>query len=50
MNSFAKEKMRERMHVHPKGDLTALHEAVGKEVLPEELGGTNGKIQDHIGA
>ena len=35
--------------VHPKGDLSGLHEAVGTEVLPEELGGTNGKIQDHIG-
>ena len=27
----------------------ALHEAVGKDVLPVEYGGTNGTIQDHIG-
>ena len=49
MKSFTKEKMRERLLVHAKGDLTALHEAVGTDVLPEEYGGTNGKIQDHIG-
>lgn len=49
MKSFAKDKMKERLVVHKKGDLTALHEAVGTDILPEELGGTNGTIQDHIG-
>ena len=49
MMSFAKDKMKRRFHIHRKNDLSALHEAVGKEVLPEEFGGTNGRIQDHIG-
>ena len=49
MKSFAKEKMKDRLYVHPKGDLTALHEAVGKDVLPVEYGGTNGTLQEHIG-
>ena len=48
MKGFMKEKMRERLIVHPKGDLTALQESVGLEILPEEYGGTNGKIQDHV--
>ena len=50
MQSFTKEKMKKRMHVHPKGaDFATLHEVIGKEVLPVEYGGTNGKLQDHIG-
>jgi hypothetical protein len=49
MKSFSKDKMKERLFVHKKGDLSALHEAVGTEVLPEEFGGTNGTIEDHIG-
>ncbi|TRY68427.1 hypothetical protein TCAL_07480 [Tigriopus californicus] len=48
MKSFSKEKMRDRLIVHPKGDLTMLHEAVGTEILPKEFGGTNGVLQDHI--
>ena len=31
------------------GDFTEIHEQLGKEVLPEEYGGTNGKLQDHLG-
>ena len=50
MKGFMKPKMRERMYVHAKGDLTQLHEAVGTEVLPEEYGGTNGTMQDHVDA
>ena len=49
VTSFAKDKMKTRMHVHSKGDWSKLHEEVGKDVLPEEFGGTNGKLQDHIG-
>lgn len=49
MKSFSKEKMRDRLIVHPKGDLSMLHEAVGTEILPKEFGGTNGTLQDHIG-
>ena len=30
------------------GDFTEIHEQLGKEVLPEEYGGTNGKLQDHV--
>lgn len=49
MSSFAKDKMRKRFVVHPKGDFSKLHEDVGLEILPAEFGGTNGAIQDHIG-
>ena len=31
------------------GDFTEIHAQLGKEVLPEEYGGTNGKLQDHLG-
>jgi hypothetical protein len=42
--------MRERLRVHPKhNDCSSLIEAVGADVLPLEYGGTNGKVQDHIG-
>lgn len=44
VNSFQKEKMKQRTVVHPKEDYTNLHESVGKEVLPQEYGGTNGTI------
>ena len=47
--SFAKDKIRKRLILHPQGDLTKLHEDVGLDVLPAELGGTNGVIQDHKG-
>ena len=36
--------------VHPKqDDWSSLVEVVGSDVLPVEYGGTNGKVQDHIG-
>ena len=48
--SFASEKMRERTQFYSKNaDMTFLHEAVGKDVLPEEYGGTNGTMKMHIG-
>ena len=44
------EKMKDRMIVHLKhNDWSTLIEAVGADVLPLEYGGTNGKVQDHIG-
>jgi len=47
MQSFQKKKMRERQHIHPKGDLTKLHEELGTDILPKEYGGTNGTLEDH---
>lgn len=38
--SFQKEKMRKRNHVHPKGDMTKIIEELGKEVLPRDYGGS----------
>ncbi len=49
VKGFMKDKMRDRLVVHPKGDLSRLHEDVGKEVLPEEYGGTNGTLEEHAG-
>jgi hypothetical protein len=43
---FQKEKMRQRNHVHPKGDLSMMQEDVGLEILPKEYGGTNGTIAE----
>ena len=48
--SFSKEKMRERTKFYSKAaDLSSLYETVGKDILPEEYGGTNGKMKSHIG-
>ena len=48
--SFSNEKMKERTKFCSKNDdLSSLHETVGKDVLPEEYGGTNGKMKTHIG-
>ena len=49
IKSFAKDKMKERFHVHQAGELEAIQEDIGKDVLPEEYGGNNGTIQDHLG-
>ncbi len=49
MQGFMKDKMKNRMVVHSKGDLSALHEALGTQVLPVEYGGSNGAIKDHVG-
>ena len=47
--SFANQKMQARMNGHLKSEgYAALIESLGAEVLPEEYGGTNGKLQDHI--
>lgn len=44
---FLKEKIRNRIHVHQ--DMESLHKWVPKDVLPEEYGGTAGKVQDFHG-
>ena len=46
---FIKDKIKERFQFHAAGDLKKLQEDCGLEVLPAELGGTNGTIEDHIG-
>jgi len=46
MESFQKEKMRQRNRVHPKGDLSGMIADLGPEVLPEEYGGTNGTVEE----
>ena len=48
--SFASKKMNARTKFYSKSDnLSNLYEAVGKDVLPEEYGGTNGTMKIHIG-
>ena len=47
--SLLNEKMKERFVVHSLNDYSKLVEACGKEVLPQELGGDNGNLQDHMG-
>ena len=44
--SFMNDKMKARMQI---GDFSTLQADAGIDVLPEELGGTNGKLQDHMG-
>ena len=34
------------MKIHSSGGLDALHDELGKEILPEEYGGTNSNIED----
>jgi len=47
--SFCNQKVRDRTRFHAKGsDYSVLHEALGKEVLPQEYGGTAGPIQLQI--
>jgi len=46
VKSLQKEKMRQRMVVHKAGDLTVLHDMVGKKILPKEYGGSNGTMRD----
>lgn len=45
--SLLNDKMKERFNVHSTGDFSILHDSVGKDVLPEEYGGTNGTLKDH---
>lgn len=40
---FIKEKIRNRIHIH--SDMESLHKFIPKDVLPEEYGGTAGKLQ-----
>lgn len=46
---FMNEKMKQRFQVHPIGDISKAVDSVGKDILPAELGGTNGSLQDHLG-
>jgi len=46
VKSLQEEKMRNRNTVHKTGDLSKLHEDLGKEILPTEYGGTNGTIEE----
>ena len=46
VQSFQKQKMRERNHVHPVGDLSAMQADLGLEVLPKEYGGTNSSLEE----
>ena len=48
--TFSNDKMRERTKFYSKtADLSAVCNAVGKDILPEEYGGTNGTMKKHIG-
>ncbi|XP_044260173.1 alpha-tocopherol transfer protein-like [Tribolium madens] len=46
VSPFLKEKIRKRIHVHP--DLESLFRFVPRELLPEEFGGTAGKVNEHM--
>jgi len=47
--SFSNKKMQERTKFYSKDtDYSFLHEALGKDVLPKEYGGTNGTLQMHV--
>jgi len=46
VQGFQKEKMRQRNHVHPKGDYSKMQEDLGLEVLPKEYGGTNTSLDE----
>ena len=46
---FIKEKIRNRIHFHSGDSYESLHKRIPKEILPEEYGGTAGKIQDFHG-
>lgn len=43
-----KEKIRNRVHIHTDG-LESLYKFVPKDILPEEYGGTAGKLQEFHG-
>lgn len=44
---FIKEKIRNRIHLHSSFD--SLHQMIPKDILPEEYGGTAGKLQEFHG-
>lgn len=46
MQGLQKEKMRARTRVHLAGDLSALQEDLGTDILPAEYGGTNGTLAE----
>ena len=41
IQGLQKEKMKERTHVHSKGDFSVLGEELGSDILPKEYGGSN---------
>jgi hypothetical protein len=49
IKTFLNEKMKSRIMVHGKDWKQTVVDDLGADVLPEEYGGTNGKLQDHIG-
>jgi len=46
VQSLQKQKMKERNHVHSKGDYSKLHENVGTDILPKEYGGNGESLED----
>ena len=44
--SFLNEKYKKIVKIHSSGVLDALHDELGKDILPEEYGGTNSNIPD----
>jgi len=46
MQGLQKEKMRQRNHVHPKGDMSAVLADLGPEVLPPEYGGSGSSVDE----
>jgi len=46
VRNLQEEKMRTRNTLHKPGDLSKLHEELGKDILPKEYGGTNGTIEE----
>lgn len=46
VSPFLKEKIRKRIHVHP--DMESLFRYVPRDLLPEEFGGTAGKVHDQM--
>ena len=49
VQTFQKQKMKERNHVHAVGDLSKMQEDLGLDVLPVEYGGTNGSLEELTG-
>jgi len=47
IKGFMKPKIRERIKVHPKNDLSKLQEELGLDVLPVDYGGRNGTLAEH---
>jgi len=46
VHNLQEEKIRKRNSVHQPGDLSKLQDELGKEILPEEYGGSNGSVDE----